>query len=126
MSENFNEMVQRAVKVISSQGNIFTLQQSVSSFRNLLTQQNFLTDVSQNIFNCLSDGTERYNVFQRERFVEESKKMSEIIYKVKLPLLTNKFIITDITCEKPKQKKKLSKGNCCITEENRHCKRKKR
>ena len=29
------------------------------------------------------------------------------MHKVKLPHLTNKFIITDITCEKPKQKKCL-------------------
>ena len=46
MRKNFNEMVQQAVKVISSQGNISTLQQSASSFRNLLTRQNFPTDVS--------------------------------------------------------------------------------
>ena len=57
-SKSFNEMVQRAVKVILSHGNIFALQQSVSSFRNLLTQQNFPNDVSQKILNCLSDGTE--------------------------------------------------------------------
>ena len=99
-------MTQREVKVISSQGNIFNLQQPVSLFQNLLAQQNFPTDVSQKIFNCLSDGTERYNVFHRDRFVEKSKKSSEVLHKVKLPLLTNKFIITDITCEKPKHKEK--------------------
>ena len=99
-------MVQRAVKVISSQGNIFTLQQSLSSFQNLITQQNFTTDVSQKVLNCLSDGTERYKVFHREQFVDKSKKLSEVMHKVKLPLppLTDKFIIIDITCEKPKQK----------------------
>ena len=99
-------MVQRAVKVISSQGNIFTLQQSVSSLRNLLTQQNFPTDVSQKILNCLSEGTERLKVFYRERFVEKSKKLSEVIHKVKLPPLSDKFIITDIICERAKQKEK--------------------
>ena len=88
-------MAQRAVKVISSQGNIFTL-----------TQQNFPTDVSQDILNCLSDGMETYKVFRRERFVEKSKKLSEVIYKVKLQPLTDKFTITDITCEKPKQKER--------------------
>ena len=41
------------------QGNIFNLQQLASSFRNLLTQQNFPTDVSQMNLNCLSDDTER-------------------------------------------------------------------
>ena len=34
------------------------------------------------------------------------KKISEVIRKVKLSPLTDKFIITDITCEKPKQKEK--------------------
>ena len=56
-------------------------------------------------FLIVSDGTKRY-VFRRERFVEKSKKLSEVIHKVKLPLLTNKFIITDITCAKQKQKEK--------------------
>ena len=32
--------------------------------------------------------------------------MNEVRYKVKLPPLTDKFTITDITCEKPKQKEK--------------------
>ena len=54
----------------------------------------------------LSDGRERYKVFHMERFVENSKKLSEVIHKVKLPPLTDKFIITNITCEKPKQKEK--------------------
>ena len=105
-SKKFNEMVQQAVKVISSQGNIFTLQQSVSSFRNFLIQQNFPADVSQKSLNCLSEGTERHKFFHRERFAEKSEKLSEVIHKVKLPPLTNKFIITDITCEKSKQKEK--------------------
>ena len=74
-------MAQQAVKVISSQGNIFTLQQSASSFRNLLTRQNFPTDVSQKILNCLSDGAERYKVFHRGRFVEKSKNLIEVIHK---------------------------------------------
>ena len=98
-SKNFNEMVQSAVKVISCQGNIFTLQRSVSWFRNFLTQQNFPTDVSQKILNW-------YKVFHREQFVEKSKTLSEVMHKVKLPPLTNKFIIIDITCEKLKQKEK--------------------
>ena len=34
----------------------------------------------------------------------KSRKTSEVIHKVKLPSLTDKFIITDITCEKSKQK----------------------
>ena len=50
------------------------------------------------------DSTERYNVFHIEQFLERSKKLSEVIYKVDLPPLANKFIIKDITCEKPKQK----------------------
>ena len=115
-SKNFSEMVQRAVKVISSQGNIFTLQQSVSSFRNLLTQQNFPANVSQKILNCLSVGTERYTVFHKERFVEKSKILSEVIHKVKLPPLTDKFIITDITHEKPKQKEKSSPKEIAASE----------
>ena len=81
--------------MISSQGNCFILQQSVSLFQNLLTQQNIPTDVSQKILNCLPDGTERYKVFHREQFVEKLKKLSKVIHKVKLPP-------TDITCEKPK------------------------
>ena len=39
--KKLNQIVQRTVKVISSQGKIFTLQQSISSFRYLLTQQIF-------------------------------------------------------------------------------------
>ena len=70
-------------------------------------QQNFPTDVSQKVLNWLFDGTERYKVFHRKQFVEESKKLSEVIHKVKLPHLNNKFIITDITCEKLKQNKCL-------------------
>ena len=54
----------------------------------------------------MSDGTERYKVFCREGFIEKLKKLSEVIHKVKLPPLTNKFIIADIICEKPKQKEK--------------------
>ena len=41
-------------------------------------------------------------------FFEKSKKLSKLIHKVKLPPLTNKFIIAGITCEKPKQKLKNS------------------
>ena len=52
--KNFNEMVQQAVKVISFQENISTLQQSASSFGNFLTQQNFPTEVSKKILNCFS------------------------------------------------------------------------
>ena len=97
-------MVQRAVKVISSQGKIFTLQQSVSSFRYLLTQQIFATDVSQKIPNCLTDCTERQKVLHRERFVKNLEKLNEVLRRVTLTPLIDKFIITDITCEKPKQK----------------------
>ena len=74
--------------MILSQGNIFVLLQSVSSFRSLLTLQNFLTDVSQKILNYLPDCTKIYKVFHRERFVEKKKKISKVILKFKLPPLT--------------------------------------
>ena len=96
-TKTFNEIVQ---------GNIFTLQQSASSFWNLLTQQNFPTDVSQMNLNCLSDDTEKDKVFHREQFIEKSKKVSKVIHKVKLPAVTDKFIITDITCKTSKKKEK--------------------
>ena len=102
-------MVQQAVKVSSSQGNIFSLQQLASSFQNLLTQQNVPTGVPQKNLNCLFNGTERYKVFQRKRFGKKSKKLSEAIHNVMLPPLTNKFSITDIICEKTKQKKNCPK-----------------
>ena len=100
-------MVQQAVKVIPNQENTLALQQSVSSFEILLKQQNFPTDITQKVLNCLSNGTEINKVFRRKPFVEQSKKLSEVIHKVKLAPLTNKFIITDMFCEKPKQKKCL-------------------
>ena len=68
---------------------MFTLQ-SPSVFRNILTQQNFPTDVSEKILNCLPDGKTRYKDFRKERFVEKSKKLSEVIHKVKLPPLNDK------------------------------------
>ena len=72
----------------------------------MLTRKYSPTDVSQKILNCLFDSTERYNAFHIEQFLERSKKSSEVIYKVNLPPLANKFIIKDTTCEKPKQKDK--------------------
>ena len=71
--KSFNETVQGSVEVISSQGNIFILQQSVSVFQNLLTRQNFLSNVSTRIFNCFSDGTERYKItFEKPKQKEKS------------------------------------------------------
>ena len=59
--------------------------------------------------------------------LKSRKKMSEFIHKFKLPPLTNEIIITDIICKIPKQNenRKKKKRNDCITEENRHCKKKK-
>ena len=71
-SKNFNDMMNRTLDVIRPKGNMFTLQSS-TVFHKLLTQQNYPSEVSERIFNCIPDGVERYNEFKKEIFVEKSK-----------------------------------------------------
>ena len=61
-SKAFNDMVNRTSGVISSQGNIFTLQ-SATVFRNLLTRRNFSSDVPGRVVECMDDGKVRYDLF---------------------------------------------------------------
>ena len=70
--KTFNKMVTQLLGIIKPHGNMFALQYP-PALRNILTQQNYPTDVSQKILNCLSDGKSRYDIFFKERFVEKSK-----------------------------------------------------
>ena len=106
-SRLFNHMVQRTLEIIQSQGNVFSLH-SPPQLRNMLTQRHYEENLSQRIRNAMSDGQQRYAEFRNERFIKQTKKISDVIHKVKLPILN-----TDMT-SKPDVKNKIPDG-CTLT-----------
>ena len=87
-SKGFNKMVQETLDVIRPQGNMFDLRCS-SLLRNILTQQTYPQEISDKIINCMNDGKIKFAQFRKERFIDKTKKLSDVIPKVKLPSLTD-------------------------------------
>ena len=95
----FNNNVIKLMDFIKNRKNPYNINADVP-LHNIVTQQSFPSNVSQNVLNLMQNGEKVYKAFREERFVEKSIKLSSKITKQKQLLLTYQPKTTEILRKK--------------------------
>ena len=99
VSGRLSSYVKKIYDFIAARGNPYVMRQTSSKLHHFITGQLVTPEYAVRLLSFMENGKSDFLEFRKERFKEKSKKLSDIITKVKLPSL-----YSDATMNVPRKK----------------------